>query len=284
MTVHLALRTVTLESRRGAEMARLLTRHGLVPIEAPSMREVPLTDQSEALAFGDALMRGECDVLVLLTGVGTRALLDVLRTRWDGADVLHALGQIRIACRGPKPVAVLKELGLKPSVLAPEPNTWRELLAALAPIELRGQRLWVQEYGKPNAALLAGLAERGALVHSAAVYAWQLPEDVAPLRHAIEALCNGDAEVVMFTSGRQFDHMLEVAESIGRTAALRTALARDVLVVSIGPVTSEGLVAHGVRADLEPAHPKMGHMVKALAEEGLLLLERKRAAHGASPG
>ena len=88
----------------------------------------------------------------------------------------------------------------------------------------------------------------------------------------------------MFTSARQFDHMLEVAESIGRTAALQTALTRDVLVVSIGPVTSEGLVEHGMRADLEPLHPKMGHMVKALAEEGLSLLERKRAARAASPG
>jgi uroporphyrinogen-III synthase len=281
MTVRVALRAVSLESRRGGEMARLLARHGLVPIEAPSLREVPLADQAEALQFGEALMRGECDLLVLLTGVGTRALVAALATRWSHEDVVRALGATRIACRGPKPVAVLKELGLKPAVLAPEPNTWRELLGALAPLELAGQRVWIQEYGRPNAELEAALRARGADLHSAAVYAWQLPEDLAPLRAAIDALCDRAAEIVLFTSARQIDHVMEVARQMGREAQLRSALTSDVLVASIGPVTTEALAAHGVTADLEPAHPKMGHLVKALVEDAVRLLDRKRGASGA---
>jgi uroporphyrinogen-III synthase len=276
MTVQLALRTVSLESRRSEEMARMLQRHGLQPIEAPSLREVALSDQREAFAFGEALMSGACDLVVLLTGVGARALIDALATRWPKADVLRALGSVPIACRGPKPVAVLKELGLKPAVTAPEPNTWRDLLAALAPIDLGGKRVWVQEYGRPNEALLDALRARGAQVQSAAVYAWQLPEDVQPLRHAIDALCDGEADAILFTSARQLDHLLEVAVQMGREPALRAALEQRVLVVSIGPMTSEALAEQGLRADLEPVHPKMGHMVKALAEDGLRQLERKR--------
>lgn len=282
MTVQLALRTVSLESRRSEEMARLLQRHGLQPIEAPSLREVPLSDQRDALAFGEALMTGACDLAVLLTGAGARSLFDVLVTRWPRADVLRALGAVPLACRGPKPVAVLKELGLKPALTAPEPNTWRDLLGALASIDLAGKRVWVQEYGRPNEALLDVLRERGAQVHSAAVYAWQLPEDLEPLRRAIAALCDGAADAILFTSARQLDHLIEVAAQMGREPALRSALAERVLVVSIGPMTSEALAEQGLRADLEPAHPKMGHMVKALAEDGLRALERKRAAaaHG----
>jgi uroporphyrinogen-III synthase len=276
MTVQLALRTVSLESRRSEEMVRLLQRHGLQPIEAPSLREVPLSDQREALAFGEALMAGDCDVVVLLTGVGARALLDALATRWPEADVLRALGAVPIACRGPKPVAVLKELGIRPAVTAPEPNTWRDLLAALAPIDLAGKRLWVQEYGRPNEDLLDALRARGAQVHSAAVYAWQLPEDLRPLRNAVDALCGGEADAILFTSARQLDHLIQIAAQMGRESALRDALRERVLVVSIGPMTSEALAEQGLRADLEPAHPKMGHMVKALAEDGLRALERKR--------
>jgi uroporphyrinogen-III synthase len=280
MTVQLALRTVSLESRRSGEMASLLTRHGFVPLEAPSLREVALSDQREAFAFGTALMAGECDFIVLLTGVGTRLLVETLATRWPRADVVRALGAVPIACRGPKPVAVLKELGLKPAVTAPEPNTWRDLIAALAPTELNGLRLWVQEYGRPNEALVDALRARGADVHSAAVYAWQLPDDLGPLQRAIEALCEGGADAVLFTSARQLDHLLEVAARIGREPELRSALERRVLVVSIGPVTSEALAEHGLRTDVEPVHPKMGHMVKALVEQGLAQLERKRSAHG----
>jgi hypothetical protein len=72
------LRVVSLESRRSDEMVRMLERYGFAPIAAPSMREVPLDDQVEALAFGDVLLAGQCDVLVLLTGVGFRSMLDVL--------------------------------------------------------------------------------------------------------------------------------------------------------------------------------------------------------------
>jgi uroporphyrinogen-III synthase len=278
MTVHIALRTVSLESRRSDEMARMLTRHGLVPIEAPSLREVPLEDQSEVLALGEALLRGECDLLVLLTGAGTRAMVQSLSTRWPQQAIVSALGRIALACRGPKPVAVLKELGLKPSITAPEPNTWQELVHALGKLELAGQRVWVQEYGRPNPALMAALRERGATVQSAAVYAWQLPLDLAPLRCAVDALCDGRADAILITSARQIEHLLEVASQMGRRDGLVHALQHSVLIGSIGPVTSEGLGEHGLLADLVPEHPKMGHLVKALAADGLRLLERKRSA------
>lgn len=278
MTVQLALRTVSLESRRSEEMARLLGRHGLIPIEAPSMREVPLVDQAEALAFGAALMQGQCDWLVLLTGVGTRTLVATLSTRWPQPEIVAALSRTQLACRGPKPVAALKELGLKPAVLAPEPNTWRDLLAALEPIALTGKRVWVQEYGRANDALLQELRARGADVHSAAVYAWQLPEDVAPLRRAVQALCDAQAEAILFTSAQQLEHLLTVADETGSRASLLRALREQVLIASIGPLTTEALVEQGLWADIEPEHPKMGHLVKALAADGLEKLELKRAA------
>jgi uroporphyrinogen-III synthase len=276
MTVQVALRTVSLESRRSDELLRLLERHGLVPIAAPSMREVPLEDQTQALAFGEALLGGECDLLVLLTGVGARALIDALATRWPRERILAALSGVQLACRGPKPVAVLKELALKPHVVAPEPNTWRELAAALGALDLRGRRVWVQEYGRPNETLLATLRERGAHVRSAAVYAWQLPEDIGPLERAVDALCDGGAEALLVTSAQQLEHLFEVAERKGRRAALIDALRARVLIASIGPLTSEALVELGLRADLEPEHPKMGHLVKAVAADGVRALARKR--------
>ena len=61
------LRVLLLESRRSREMASLVTTYGGHPIEAPSMREVPLETNTEALAFADALMRREFDLVLLLT-------------------------------------------------------------------------------------------------------------------------------------------------------------------------------------------------------------------------
>jgi len=56
---------------------------------------------------------------------------------------------------------------------------------------------------------------------------------------------------------------------------MRLGLGRAI-VASIGPTTSEELQRHGVRADLEPSHPKMGFLVKETAEQSGELLSRKR--------
>jgi uroporphyrinogen-III synthase len=285
MSASEVIRVVSLESRQASAMARLLERHGCEPITAPSMREIPLEDQDEAFAFGEKLLAGEVDAMVLLTGVGTRLLVDALSTRWPQADVIAALGRTTLCCRGPKPVAALKQLGLRSAVVAPEPNTWQELLAAMA-TELRdlrwpGLRVWVQEYGRPTPQLIEALEARGASVRTVSIYAWAMPVDTAPLAAGIRKLADRDADAVLFTSGKQVDHLLQLAAEIGCAEALRAALREHVLCVSIGPVTSEALREHGLPIDLEPPHPKMGQMVLSVAQEARRLLAAKRSTASA---
>jgi uroporphyrinogen-III synthase len=264
------LRVLSLESRRSKEMASLIATYGGHAIEAPSMREVPLESNAEALTFADALMRGEFDIVVLLTGVGTRALLRVVEQgRGSTTAFVDALRRTRIAARGPKPVAVLRELDITPWLVAPEPNTWRELLGAFDArrdeLPLAGRRVAVQEYGVSNPSLVAGLSERGATVSTVTVYQWALPDDLGPLRAAIEALGRSDIDVVLFTTATQVTHLLQVAAQMGVAEATREALAR-VMVASIGPTTSEELREQGIRIELEPSHPKMGFLVREAAE------------------
>jgi uroporphyrinogen-III synthase len=271
------LRVVSFESRRSAEMAELIRNYGGEPITAPSMREIPLTDQHEVLAFGETLLAGDCDVLILLTGVGTRMLIAACATRWPKDEVVKALGRLTLVCRGPKPMAALKEVGLAPALTVPEPNTWRDLLSALdLKLPVSGKRVAVQEYGARNEELLAGLRQRGARVTAVSVYGWALPEDTEPLRAAIDRLAAGEVDVALFTSATQVDNLFRVATEMGRADALRDALRGRTVVVSIGPITTEALQGHGIPTDLHPEHPKMGHLLIAVAREADNLLRRKR--------
>jgi uroporphyrinogen decarboxylase len=260
-----------------AEMAALVARQGGLPIVAPSLREVAREANAEALAFGQALLAGKVDVVVLLTGVGTRRLVAVLAERHPRTEIVAALARTTLVARGPKPVRALAELGLAPAVLVPEPNTWRDLLRALdahAPVE--GRRVAVQEYGVPNPALYDGLEERGAVVTPVPVYQWALPEDTGPLRRALADVVEGRADVVLFTNGAQVSHLMQVAQEEGRGRALRLALGR-VAVCSVGPTTSEALREFGLPVDVEPEHPKMGHLVLAAAARARAVLAAKRA-------
>jgi len=275
------LRVLAFESRRAAEMGELIRRHGGVATVAPSMREVPLEESAAALELLRRLEAGEMDVLVLLTGVGTRALVASLEPRCPRPRLVELLRGVALVARGPKPVAALRELGLAPALTVPEPNTWRELLAALdESMPLAGKRVALQEYGVVNDELVAGLSARAAALLRVPVYRWALPEDPAPLRAAIAAWARGECDLVLFTSANQVYHVMQVAADLGLAEALHREAQRCV-VASIGPVCSEGLRAHGLPVDLEPEHPKMGHLVAAVARRGAELLAAKRAGGGA---
>lgn len=276
------LRVLSLESRRGLEMAKLIASHGGAPTVAPSMREIPLETNIEALAFARNLAAGAFDVVIFLTGVGTRALSRVAETIYPLEQFLADLRKVSIVARGPKPVTVLREWNVPVAAVAPEPNTWRELLRALdenaAALPLQGRRVAVQEYGVANPELLAGLKERGALVTSVPVYEWALPEDTGPLRSAILAISRNEIDVILFTTATQADHLLQIAAEMKQEDALRRALSR-MLVASIGPTTSERLREFGIAPDLEPTHPKMGYLVLETAQRSAQILRDKRVAH-----
>jgi uroporphyrinogen-III synthase len=277
------LRVLSLESRRGPEMAKLIANHGGEATIAPSMREIPLETNTEALAFARNLFAGRFDMVIFLTGVGTRALARVVETIHPLEQYLAELRKVAIVARGPKPVAVLKEWNVPIAVTAPEPNTWRELLHALdenaAALPLKGLRIAVQEYGVPNPELIAGLAGRGAQVTSVPVYEWGLPEDTKPLRAAVAAIARNEIDVILFTTATQADHLLQIAAEVSEEDTLRRALSR-MAVASIGPTTSERLREFGIAPDLEPAHPKMGFLVSEAAQRSAEILQQKRTVSG----
>jgi uroporphyrinogen-III synthase len=93
------LRVLSLESRRAAEIERLIRTQGGVPFLAPSMREVPLEDNPEAFDFADRLFGGEFEMMILLTGVGTRLLARIIETHWPEGSFAEALRKITIVAR-----------------------------------------------------------------------------------------------------------------------------------------------------------------------------------------
>lgn len=271
------LRVVSFESRRAKEMAELIRRYGGEPISAPSMREVPLSENRAALELLPQLESGTFDLLILMTGVGTRTLNQALLTQYPQDQILAALRKTKLVTRGPKPIAALKELGLTPALTVPEPNTWREVIATLdTAVELQGKRIAVQEYGISNRELVAGLESRGAKVASIPIYRWALPEDLGPLRAAIRKILSGEADVALFTNGAQVDHLFRVAAEQKTAEILRGAF-KAMVVGSVGPVCTEVLEQYGLKPDLEPSHPKMGSLIAEIAASARTILTTKRS-------
>ena len=270
------LRVVAFESRMAAEVATLITRRGGEAIVAPAMREVPLEDNQAALDFAERLLGGAFDAVIFLTGVGTRALFTVIETRHRRELVVDALKSITTVARGPKPVQALRELGVEPAIVVPEPNTWRELLALVATkLSLKGKRVAIQEYGVSNRDLIVGLEARGAEVTIVPVYRWALPIDRGPLLDALGKIARGEADVAIFTSSNQVTNVLQVADAEGLGDSVRRAFT-SMAIGSVGPVCSEQLRSHGIQVDFEPEHPKLGHLIREAAMRAATIVAEKR--------
>ncbi len=269
------LRVLSFESRRAEEMAELVRRHGGTPVSAPSMREVPLEDEPAAIELAERLIAGTIGMAVFLTGVGLRYWLEAVEPRFAREALTAALAKVTIVVRGPKPRTVLAELGLRPAAQAAEPNTWRELLAAIDSTgPVAGVAVALQEYGAENPELVAALRERGAHVLRVPVYRWALPDDLGPLHDALAALGTGSIDVALFTSATQVEHLRRVHGSdLG-------PLFERVVVGSIGPICSQALRERGIEPDFEPEHPKMGQLVRSAASRARDGVAKKRSAAG----
>jgi uroporphyrinogen decarboxylase len=306
------LRVVTFESRLSAEMSGLVERLGGRVRRAPSMREVVDPDSPDAAAFAEELLAGRVDMVIFLTGVGARALMAAVEKKHPQAAVVEALREITTVARGPKPVAAMREWGLAPTLVAAEPNTSREVLAAIdaagvvghagstggtttsahssytAAVNvnpshatgLNGRRVAVQEYGQSDGALLGALRERGAEVKPVSVYTWALPEDLAPLQAGIREIAAGEIDVVLFTSAQQARNVIRVAADMGIENELRAGLRRT-LIGSVGPTCSGALRELGLGVDFEPDRGKVGDLVRGMARSAKMLLRRKRASQAA---
>ena len=280
------LRVAAFEGRRAREIEQLIVKYRGVPLLAPSMAEVPLTQNVSAIEFGEKLLGREIAVVLFLTGVGTQGLFDVLETRFPKEKLVAELRRITVVARGPKSVEVLRSVGVPVSIAVPDPGTWREILEIVDDSErfppLQGLTVAVQESGGPNFELLAELKNRGARVLQVPVYRWTLPSDTKPLEEAIRALIAGHCEVTLFTNSMQVSHLFQVAEQKSCSPELRRALSH-VLVGSIGPLCSQSLLDQGVEVDVEPREPRMARLVADLAEVSQEKLQNKRSK-GASSG
>jgi uroporphyrinogen decarboxylase len=272
------LTVAAFESRMAHEMENLITRHGGKALVAPSMREVPLSENKKALQFFETLQQGQIDIIVFMTGVGTRVLFEVLEANFAPSRIQKSFKHAVLVARGPKSVKALTEKNLRSSIVVPEPNTWREVLEAMTSFKpLKGQRIAVQEYGVSNDEFLQALLEQGAAeVMSVPVYRWALPEDPRPLQALLERIIDGDIQVALFTSAQQIRNVFEVAQRMGKSADLNEAFQR-VAIGSIGAMCSEALAEFGLKPDLEPEHPKMGFLVKEVAERSFELCQKKAA-------
>src|SRR5260370_10822457 len=116
------MKVLSLESRRATEIAQLIRSQQGDPFVAPSMREAPLERNDEVFQFAEKLFAGGFDMVVLLTGVGTRLLDRALATRYPAGRFAEAVRGVTVFARRAKALAGRREKNIA-AMLVARPDT-----------------------------------------------------------------------------------------------------------------------------------------------------------------
>ena len=256
------LRVAITGERRATEQAALVTALGGEPLVCPTVRVAWEEDPGASERWAATVLAG-IDDAVFMTGMGTNRLLADAAASGRLEPVVEALRQARIVVRGSKARPVLGRHGLEVD-LAPQPATTAGVLAALGP-DLRGRRIALQLAGPEPSPLADGLRAAGAAVTAVCIYRYPADAVVGAADALVDAILAGGVDAVTFTSAPAVEGLVAAAGAREEWPQVRRRL-RRLLVAAVGPVTAAALRDSGVEVDIEPEEPRMGPMMRELAE------------------
>jgi len=252
------VRVAITENRYPEQLTQLLERFGATVFSCPLLKETPIENAAGARRFMSICENTEIDYVVFYTGVG----VDFLFRAVNKPDVL---AKSKILARGPKAVNALKRVGLQANLVADTPTT-EGILKTLSREPLHGKTVLIQLYGNDNPGLLTSLQKLGATPLAVSIYSYSQASDSEAVKNLIQKVINKEIDVITFTSAMQVPFLLSIADTMANPSTFRQRLKKDIVVVSVGEVTSRALRDAGVQPKVEPTESKMGPMVRALAE------------------
>jgi len=260
------IRVAIPENRYPEQLTTLLEREGATVVSCPLVRETPHEDSEGARRFIELCETGAADYVIFYTGVGVNFLLRAVNKP-------AALAGPKILARGPKAVAALRRAGVRIDFIADSPTT-EGILETLSRQEMKDKSVLVQLYGQENAKLCSTLESWGASVTAISLYRYTYASDDDAIAKLFAEIREGRVDAICFTSAPQIRFLMAAAAEQGVEDEIRSRLSRDVVIVSIGEVTARALSEAGLAAHIIPQDPRMGPMVKALAN----FFERRRSA------
>jgi uroporphyrinogen-III synthase len=259
-------RILILETREEAQFSKLLAEQGADVMQCPMFAIHDAPDPAPVEAWIRRFIEHPCDDLVLMTGEGLRRLMKVARRIEAERDFVSALGGARKFARGPKPGRALREIALEPQVTTEKPTS-EGIAEMLSRFDLSGHRLGLQLYpDKDHSALIGAVTAQGAAVDPVLPYVYDAQAADANIVTAIDEMARGAIDAIALTSSGQVRRLMEVARAHQCETRLREGLLRTPI-ASVGPVVSDELKSHGLRADISPANDAyfMKPLISAMA-------------------
>ncbi len=249
------------EGRQLEELAQMLEQEGASILRCPMVSILNPPEVEPVVAWLKQLAQNKFDYVIFFTGEGVRRLLNIAEDAGIKPEVLAGLEKTRLLTRGPKPVKALREVNLKPTVVADAPTT-EGVISSLGKEDLKGKIVGVQLYSPSNPALEKYLSKAGATMAATLPYIYAPAADADSVANLIGHMSRGEVNFLVLTSSPQVDRLFEVAGDRNLQSELGLAFEKT-RIAAVGPVVAENL--HKKQA---PVHicPSQGFVMKNLVK------------------
>ncbi len=249
--------------RKFDDLATIIAKQGGEALSRPMMGSVS-NDSTELSQTVRKVCEQGADWFVLVTGVGTKALLEKADELNLGERLRQILANANIAARGYKTFNALKALGLKP-IIVDDNGTVEGVRRQLEAFDFSNKHVAVQLHGERMPVLTDWLLAQGAVVTEIPLYFYEEPLE-QDLQHLLYEVLSGDVDAVAFTSNTQVKFFFEGARRQRAEAFVQRAFNERVVALSVGSMTSAALRECGVSRIVAPEHERMGAMIMELVK------------------
>ncbi len=271
-------------SRRASELANLVRKFRGIPYIAPTIgikNNRPLN--SECNQFIETISNEKMHFFIFMTGVGVFNLFQNIQRSQRLNKVHERLQDTIVIARSNKPEMELRKFGIKTNFV-PDINTLEGTLNLMKSFDIKNKNIGILWHGDSSDSFKKKLESLGANVFDFSSYSYSSSLEhqnaailkemgydyVAPneekIEGLIEDLMNGTVDCITFTSPPAVKEFFELAKRNNRFDSLKDMLNKNVLVVSVGPSTSNMLAQFHVLVDIMPNTYRMGPMIKELAD------------------
>lgn len=244
---------VTRTRKQASGLVTALRELGADAYELPTIRIEPLKEKKEIAVFEQAIMEAHhYDWIIFTSPNGVVAFFDAFyKLRHDARE----LGNVRLAAIGTGTARKIEEYRFAVDLIPPE-FVAESLLKEFQKMSVENLRILLPRAAGAREFLATELEDRGAIVDDiSAYYTVAETEDVAG---GIQRFCEEGADMITFTSGSTVQHFQELAKQRALT------LPKELVLASIGPVTSFMMKELGMTVGLEAEQHDIPGLVEAI--------------------
>lgn len=242
---------ITRTREQASKLRKALTEHGAQVVEIPTIEVRPLWGEENLSIFQEL---SKYDWLVFTSENGVKFFFERLFSL--GLDV-RALGGCKIAVIGPATMKPLQRRGIIADLMPTKDYTQEGLVEAFKEIDLKGKRILLVRAKVAREVLPLSLKERGAEVEILPIYETVKPKEVGKsLREAFQE----GIDLITFTSSSTVENFFKILEEDN------LELSKEVILASIGPVTSQTLRERGYNPHIEAKEYTISGLVEAILD------------------